>query len=68
MKVLAHIANLPTKAISITKKAFNESYTNTLDQQLSREAEFQQAAAKSFDFMEGVTAFLQKRKPEFKGN
>lgn len=67
MEILTRISNMPTKAISITKKAFNESYSNSLDKQLEGEAKWQQAAAKSEDFMEGVTAFLQKRKPEFKG-
>lgn len=67
MAVLQHISSLPTAAISITKKAFNESYSNTLDEQLSREAELQQVAGRTQDFMEGVQAFLNKRKPVFTG-
>lgn len=67
MEILTRVANMPTKAISITKKAFNDSYANSLDKQLEGEAKWQQAAATSEDFMEGVTAFLQKRKPDFKG-
>lgn len=66
-EVLTTLSNLPTKAISLTKKAFNESYTNTMEQQLDLEGILQQEAAETADFMEGVTAFLGKRKPNYQG-
>lgn len=66
-KVLETVANLPTKAIALTKKAFNESYAKNLDEQLDTEGIYQQMAAETEDFMEGVTAFLEKRKPVYKG-
>ena len=52
MGILEQISNLPTKAISLTKKAFNESYDNTLTQQLDIEGILQQEAAESADFMD----------------
>ena len=67
MSILTEISNLPTKAISLTKKAFNESYDNTLTQQLDIEGILQQEAAETEDFREGVTAFLEKRKPNYRG-
>ena len=67
MEVLTTLSNLPTKAISLTKKAFNESYENNLSQQLDLEGILQQEAAESADFMEGVAAFLDKRKPNYQG-
>ena len=67
MEVLTTLSNLPTKAISLMKKAFNESYENSLSEQLDVEGILQQEAAETEDFREGVTAFLEKRKPNYKG-
>ncbi len=61
------LANLPTKAIGLTKKLLNESYSNNLQQQLNAEGSAQVVSANSYDYKEGVKAFLEKRKPEFKG-
>lgn len=66
-EVLGNLANMPTSALKLTKKAFAHSYENSLEKQLELEAELQQEAAETEDFMEGISAFLQKRKPIYKG-
>ena len=65
--VAQKLAKMPTKGIGLTKRLLNESFTNTLTQQLEREKEVQIEAADTADFKEGVDAFLAKRKPMFKG-
>jgi 2-(1,2-epoxy-1,2-dihydrophenyl)acetyl-CoA isomerase len=61
------IASMPTKAIGMTKRLLNQTYNNDLEQQLNLERDIQVESAKSYDYKEGVKAFLEKRKPEFKG-
>ncbi|MGC4058162.1 MAG: enoyl-CoA hydratase-related protein [Chitinophagaceae bacterium] len=62
------LASLPTRGIALTKKLLNESFSNTLEQQLEQEMRLQVEAGKTNDFKEGVSAFMQKRKPAFQGN
>lgn len=62
-----NLAQMPTKGIGLTKRAINNSFSSTLEQQLDLEKELQAQAGATHDFGEGVAAFLQKRKPEFKG-
>jgi 2-(1,2-epoxy-1,2-dihydrophenyl)acetyl-CoA isomerase len=62
-----NLSEMPTKGIGLTKKLLNESLFNTLDKQLAAEGREQTVAAASYDYNEGVKAFLEKRKPEFKG-
>ncbi|MFT3885533.1 MAG: enoyl-CoA hydratase-related protein [Flavobacteriales bacterium] len=65
--VAKRLATLPTKAIALTKQALDRSAGNTLEQQLAVEGELQAIAGASADSREGVTAFLEKRKPVFTG-
>jgi 2-(1,2-epoxy-1,2-dihydrophenyl)acetyl-CoA isomerase len=62
-----HFAKAPTKAIGLIKKMLNKSATSTLDEMLEYEAYSQEIAGQSHDYKEGVTAFLEKRKPVFLG-
>jgi 2-(1,2-epoxy-1,2-dihydrophenyl)acetyl-CoA isomerase len=66
-KVADYYKTAPTRAISLMKKMLDKSYTSTLDEMLDYEAYCQEIASNSDDYKEGVKAFNEKRKPEFKG-
>ena len=66
-KLVRKLAQMPTKALGLTKELLNASIENTLEQQLNIEEKYQSVAADTIDFKEGVQAFLEKRKPNFKG-
>jgi 2-(1,2-epoxy-1,2-dihydrophenyl)acetyl-CoA isomerase len=61
------LATMPTKAIALTKEALNRSQNTSLDTQLDHENELQSIAGRSHDYNEGVKAFLEKRKPVYRG-
>jgi 2-(1,2-epoxy-1,2-dihydrophenyl)acetyl-CoA isomerase len=62
------LAGMPTKGLGLTKRALLSSYRNDLDKQLAIECELQSAAGQTYDYEEGVSAFLEKREPKFKGH
>lgn len=62
------LSEMPTHALALTKQLLNRSMMNNLEQQLALESDMQIDASDSNDYREGVAAFVEKRKPEFKGN
>lgn len=68
-KALARrLAAMPTKALVATRALLRGAHTHTLDEQLDVERDIQSRLGFTHDYIEGVSAFLQKRKPEFTGN
>lgn len=61
------LAQRPTLGLALTKKAFHVSSKSSLQEQLALEAEMMRQAGYSDDYAEGVSAFLEKRQPEYKG-
>lgn len=61
------LSQMPTKALGLIKRALNYSPEKDLDNQLDIEDHLQSEAGQTYDFKEGVQAFLEKRKPVFKG-
>ena len=68
LKLAEKLSQMPTKGLGLTKKLLNLSLASDLDSQLNEELNAQIIAGNTNDYNEGVSAFLEKRKPNFKGN
>jgi 2-(1,2-epoxy-1,2-dihydrophenyl)acetyl-CoA isomerase len=67
MKFVQHLAKQATKGLGLTKKALNQAFENDFEAQLKVEEKLQQQAGQTQDYTEGVKAFQEKRKPNFRG-
>lgn len=63
----ARLAAMPTRALGAIKHAIDRAGRSTLDEQLELERNLQSALGASHDYVEGVAAFREKRKPRFEG-
>ena len=63
----AELAAGPTRAYAITKRLVNDALDRSLDEQLDAEVGAQTEAGRTADHLEGVQAFLAKRRPDFTG-
>jgi len=66
-KIAVTLSQMPTRGLAFTKHALNNSFRNSWEEQLLLEDEYQQKAAATSDYTEGINAFLEKRLPVFKG-
>ncbi len=66
-KLATRLAQGPTAVLGSTKALLQQSLNTSLETQLQAEAESFARCASMGDFAEGVSAFIAKRKPEFKG-
>jgi len=66
--VAAQLATQPTTGLGLIKRALNASLHSDLEAHLRTEAQLQEEAGRTHDYAEGVQAFLEKRKPVFRGS
>ena len=61
------LAVMPTKALVATRHLLRDAGTRSFTQHLDAERDAQSALGRTHDYIEGVTAFLEKRPAQFKG-
>ncbi len=67
MALANQLAQGPTKAIGLMKRATNRGLDLNIDDFLDLEADLQELAGRTTDYQEGVSAFMEKRQPAFSG-
>jgi 2-(1,2-epoxy-1,2-dihydrophenyl)acetyl-CoA isomerase len=67
LRIAEILAQMPTRALGMTKRALNRAFSNDFNTQLALEDDLQTQAGQTYDYQEGVAAFLEKRKPSFRG-
>jgi 2-(1,2-epoxy-1,2-dihydrophenyl)acetyl-CoA isomerase len=67
MALAARLADMPTRALVATRQLLRGAHTHSLDEQLDLERDVQSRLGFTHDYIEGVSAFLQKRAPKFTG-
>ncbi|MDP1567779.1 MAG: enoyl-CoA hydratase-related protein [Polaromonas sp.] len=67
MQLAARLALMPTRALVETRRLLHAGAANGLDTQLDLERDTQSALGRTHDYIEGVTAFLEKRPAQFRG-
>lgn len=67
LAMAAKLSVMPTRALVATRHLLRDASTRTLHQQLDAERDTQSALGQTHDYIEGVTAFLEKRPAQFKG-
>lgn len=63
----AELASRAPIALALTKQAMRNSFTQSLEETFSAEGPLQDECMASKDFVEGITAFFEKREPSFSG-
>lgn len=66
-ELAARLVALPTKALSLTKRLVNRSFESSREQCFDDEAFFQELIVATTDSREGMSAFAERRSPEFRG-
>lgn len=67
LSLARRLASQPTRGLALIKRAMHASWDNSLNQQLDLERDLQTFAGRTEDYREGVSAFMEKRQPNFKG-
>ena len=67
MSLAKQLASMPTRGLALTKRALNRSMGGDYREALAVEEQLQREAGRTEDYLEGVRAFLEKRKPAYTG-